>query len=79
MRHLWLSVGLLGLLMSSPVWAASYQDRWATVHDPILDTGGTIHPYSGPDLILVFSAPGADLSHATMLGEPSAAIVGCLR
>ena len=47
MRHLWLLVGLLGLIVNGPVWAASYQLIDGTIIDPIQYTGFGDHPYSG--------------------------------
>ena len=35
MRYLWLLVGLAGLVVSGPVWAASYQKIDGSIVDPI--------------------------------------------
>ena len=49
-------------LASSSAFAASYQERNGTVHDPIYDNDGSLHPYAGPDL-----RPGAVLDGAVLV------------
>ena len=64
MRHLWLLVGLLGLIMSGSVWAASYQQDDGTIVDPIQNRivfGGGDSAYSGSNL-----EPGANLTYANL-------------
>ncbi len=63
MRHLWLLVGLIGSLVSGPVWAASYQMIDGTIVDPIQSHyyQDDLPYYSGPNL-----EPGADLSYAIL-------------
>ena len=61
MRHLWLLVGLIGLLVSGPVWAASYQMIDGTIVDPIQSRHGGDSAYSGNNL-----EPSADLVYAAL-------------
>ena len=71
MRHLWLLVGLLGLIVNGPVWAASYQMIDGTIVDPIQEYYGdpfpVDHSYSGPNLGPGVSLPGFSPSEGMIL------------
>ena len=64
MRRFVLVAGLVSL--ASGAHASSYLDIFGTVHDPILDNGGLVHSYSGPNLQPEVVAPGAALSFADL-------------
>ena len=64
MRRFVLVAGLVSL--ASGAHASSYLDIFGTVHDPILDNGGLVHSYSGPNLQPEVVAPGAALSFANL-------------
>jgi uncharacterized protein YjbI with pentapeptide repeats len=63
MRVLALSL-LLALTLSSSAFAASYQQTNGTIVDPIQNTFGGNHPYSGIDLAPLANPRFADLSYA---------------
>ena len=65
MRRIVLAAVLV--LMASGAQASSYLDIFGTVHDPILDNGGLVHSYSGPNLQPEVVAPGAALSFANLI------------
>ena len=52
------------LLSGSVAQAASYEMTSGTIVDPILDTSGNTHPYSGGDLEPNAGLANADLSEA---------------
>ena len=56
------------LLSGSVSQAASYEKRTGPIVDPILDTGGDVHPYSGSNLESGAYLSGADLSDANLNG-----------
>jgi uncharacterized protein YjbI with pentapeptide repeats len=64
LRRFVLAAGLV--LMASAAHASSYLDIIGIVHDPILDNGGLVHSYSGPNLLPEVVAPGAALSFANL-------------
>ena len=74
------------LLVGSMAQAASYEKTDGTIVDPILDTSGSTHPYSGNNLkagaILDFAnLAGANLTGANLTGAglDAAAVPGaCL-
>jgi hypothetical protein len=61
MRSFALLVVAVTLLRGSVIHAASYTETDGTVVDPILDTSGGTHLYSGNDL-----EPSANLSNANL-------------
>ena len=63
MRRFVLVIIAVTLLSGSVAQAASYLKRDGTIVDPILNTSGISHSYSGNDL-----APGADLTNANLRG-----------
>ena len=54
------------LLTSSIAQAASYQMTSGTIVDPILDTSGSIHDYSGNNLEPGANLPRANLTYANL-------------
>ena len=54
------------LLVGSMAEAASYQMTSGTIVDPILDTSGSMHPYSGNDLEPMASLINANLADANL-------------
>jgi len=68
MRRFALLVVVVTLLTGSVAQAASYQN-WTNgdIVDPILDTSGNLHPYSGPNLEQHMYLSGADLEGASLI------------
>ncbi|MAI80563.1 MAG: hypothetical protein CL917_16600 [Deltaproteobacteria bacterium] len=66
MRSVALLVSLIGLLVSGPIWAASYQ-RWdGPIVDPIQSVWGGNHSYSGLNLESGANLPDSNLSGANL-------------
>jgi len=70
-RCLSLVMFLVMCITSARTEAASYQKRDGTIVDPILDTNGDVHTYSGPNLwrganLVDANLEGADLFNANL-------------
>ena len=68
MRRFALVVIAVALLSGSVAQAASYQATNGDIVDPILDTSGSLHGYSGNNLEPGANLSGANLTDANLYG-----------